>query len=314
MKKWIRIAAATLLVLIIGLAAAIGLKKAHSMYWNLSGKVDYMNNLVYSMNTRMKEVENTLGNIYEHYKFDYSWAEDRHLIAHAFGGVNGAVYTNSLEAFEANYALGHRVFEVDFDLTQPEQTLVATHDDEQWNKRTVNDPSVPFTYENFMNSKMDGQYTVLDYEDIINLMIQYPDIYIVTDTKYVDSPSIYLQFAQLIRCALFKDDTVLSRIIPQIYHTDMLGQIMQMYPFESVILTLYATVMTPQEVADFCRETGVGFVTAPMYGINQETLDLWNEQGLIVASHTSNDREETQELFSMGLDMMYTDFLTEEDF
>jgi len=39
------------------------------------------------------------------------------IIAHAAGAVNGRTYTNSLEAFEYNYAKGHRFFEVDFSWT-----------------------------------------------------------------------------------------------------------------------------------------------------------------------------------------------------
>jgi hypothetical protein len=34
-------------------------------------------------------------------------------VAHAFGAVDGHTYTNSLEAFQRNYARGFRVFEVD---------------------------------------------------------------------------------------------------------------------------------------------------------------------------------------------------------
>lgn len=51
------------------------------------------------------------------YTFDYSWMDAGQYVAHAFGGIGGDTYTNSLEAFEANYARGHRIFEVDMDYT-----------------------------------------------------------------------------------------------------------------------------------------------------------------------------------------------------
>ena len=44
---------------------------------------------------------------------EYTWSGDK-LIGHAFGGVNGDIYTNSLEAFELMYSKGLRTMEVDF--------------------------------------------------------------------------------------------------------------------------------------------------------------------------------------------------------
>lgn len=54
------------------------------------------------------------------------WQENR-LIAHAFGGVDGASYTNSYEAFITNYNRGYRLFEVDLVQTT-DGKLVARHD------------------------------------------------------------------------------------------------------------------------------------------------------------------------------------------
>ena len=51
-------------------------------------------------------------------------------IAHAGGQVNGATYTNSLEALEENYQAGFRAFEIDFSFTSDRQ-LVCLHDWEE---------------------------------------------------------------------------------------------------------------------------------------------------------------------------------------
>ena len=40
-----------------------------------------------------------------------------YMISHAMGGIDGTNYSNSLEAFQENYAEGHRIFEVDFEYT-----------------------------------------------------------------------------------------------------------------------------------------------------------------------------------------------------
>ncbi|OKP81736.1 hypothetical protein A3844_25475 [Paenibacillus helianthi] len=49
------------------------------------------------------------------------------IVAHAMGGINGHTYTNTLEAFAANYEQGSRIFEADLLLTTDEQ-LVARHE------------------------------------------------------------------------------------------------------------------------------------------------------------------------------------------
>lgn len=42
-------------------------------------------------------------------RFNYDWMKDNKYIAHAMGGIDKRVYTNSLDAFEFNYKLGYRV-------------------------------------------------------------------------------------------------------------------------------------------------------------------------------------------------------------
>ncbi len=294
-------------------------------YIALSQNADVLTAQVQELTTQVQEVSNEASALTEElnnlqlYTFDYSWTETvSPLIAHAFGGVDGTTYTNSLEAFLYNYELGHRVFEVDFFLTEPENTLVATHDDGHWRTQishiTSAIPQTEFTYVNFMNQKIYDKYTTMDYRGIIDLMIEYPDIRIVTDSKFTDQTSVYLQFSQLVKYAEETDPTVLDRIIPQIYNEEMLSVVMDVYPFQSVIFTLYQTAWTPQSVYNFCKATNVRFVTLHYGSVSSEVLALWDELGIVVAAHTSNDLEQTKTLFESGVDFMYTDFLTPDMF
>lgn len=129
-------------------------------------------------------------------KFDYSWAENNPYIAHAFGGILGDTYTNSYEAFLLNYQLGHRVFEVDFYITDDGKT-VAAHDNDYWSKNAtlpanlhtsgIDDATKEFTYDNFMSSLWYDKYHPIDLDTLIQILKEYPDVYIVTDTKYSDT-------------------------------------------------------------------------------------------------------------------------------
>ena len=69
-------------------------------------------------------------------RLDYSWAENTHLIAHAMGAIDGYDYTNSLEAFQFNYAKGFTVFEVDLSLSA-EGIPLAVRDWSQFNSMTA---------------------------------------------------------------------------------------------------------------------------------------------------------------------------------
>lgn len=246
------------------------------------------------------------------YDFDYSWMDGNKLVAHAMGGKGTKVYTNALEAFVYNYDLGHRVFEVDFDLTTDNKTI-CSHDEEWWRYITDNEDSdTEYSYENFKNTPLFTDYTPLDYMDLIDLMIEYPDIYIITDTKYEDELSVYKQFSQIVDYAKEKDEEVLKRMIPQIYSKQMLDYVMNVYEFPSMILTLYQMQWEAEDVAKYCMKSGIRFITVSSEVIDSEVIDLWKSMNIHVAVHTINETDEAQDFYEKGIDMIYTDFLEPE--
>ena len=314
-------------ILLCGMIAGgfLGLKKIYGLYWQLHDTVNqradytvaYFEELVQSSYLIERPWAARIENALQiPYSFDYSWVNSEGvtpLIAHALGGINGKVYTNSLEAFEANYALGHRVFEVDFDLTDDAYYLIASHDQQTWRETAGAPQDAPYTRENFLHPDFESGYTLLDYRDIVDLMSEYPDIYNVTDTKYTDRESVLLQFSQLVRYALLTHPEVLDRVVPQIYHESMLDWVMTVYPFKSVVFTLYATQWTPDSVYDFCERSGVRFVTMWSNIPSPELLESWERLGIITAAHTINDVDEAIRLLDTGVDMLYTDFLIPSD-
>lgn len=104
------------------------------------------------------------------------WTQDI-TIAHAFGGIDGVSYTNSLEAFRENYAKGHRTFEVDFSVTS-DGRLVCLHD---WGTAQKNGVTAggAASEEEFLAAKFAGKYTTLSLASLLALMKEYPDIWIV---------------------------------------------------------------------------------------------------------------------------------------
>lgn len=317
MKRMPRVGKLILLLLVLALLACgalLAARKVYSMYSGLSKKMDYANSLIYTIDEDVRNIRQTLSAEFSYGEFDYSWADAHHLVAHGFGGIDGFTYTNSLEAFAHNYALGHRVFEVDFDIVPDTFTMIASHGDSMWREQAGLDESVAYTHDNFMSSRIYGQYTPLDVSGVIDLMVEYPDIYIVTDTKHRDKASVYLQFSQLVKCAQAKDPSVLDRIIPQIYNENMLGWVMSAHPFKSVIYTIYAAGSNPRTTRDFCARSGIRFLTAPAEWINPDTVGAWKELGITIAAHTVNDPQQAMQFAELGVDVLYTDTMIPGDF
>ena len=279
---------------------------------------DYVRNMYhdaldYVAKTTTKSLERTIkeNKIITYHDFDYSWVNGQKTVMHAFGSIEDNDYTNSLEAFQYNYSRGSRIFEVDLRLTD-DYKLVCCHDADDWRKMSgIEDGD--FNYDIFMNSSLFGKYTVIDIKDLLKIMDQHKDIYIITDTKDYDEDLCYVEFQTIVNNALEINPEVLDRIIPQIYTENMVQNIMEIYPFKSVIFTLYQIEWSPESVASFCSESGVGLITVNYQNIEENTIDLWRSFGITIAVHTVNSKEEALKYFNSGVSLIYTDDLIDSD-
>lgn len=274
--------------------------------------------ILYQLQTSSRDLRNTmllndqqmddfLIDHQQHYTFDDSWVEKAGpLAAHALGGIDGETYTNSLDAFEFNYAQGYRVFEVDFDFTE-EYSLVGSHGMENWKQMTGG--NLPFTLQNVLNTPLHGKYQAVDYRKIIDLMAEHPDMYVITDIKTNDYVDVMLVFSTLVKYASEHAPQVLNRIIPQIYQMEMLDWVMSIHPFRSVIFTLYRANWTREQLVEFCRASGVGILTIHYGGLTDELLQEWSENGIRIGAYTLNDEATAHALLEKGADLIYTDFL-----
>lgn len=252
----------------------------------------------------------------DNFPFDYSWTMYPY-IAHAMGGIDGTSYTNSLEAFLLNYENGHRVFEVDLSLTSDNE-LVAIHD---WSQEmTIGICEFPLTEEQigqplsaaeFKELKIKGQYTPLSFEDIVELMDSFPDIYIVTDTKETETAYVTEQFQYIIDKTSEVDPALLDRIIPQIYNEDMYDCIMDLYDWNSIIYTLYnqGSEFSALEVVDFSRQNGIRVITTFSGRADSLMLKDLLDSNCLIYMHPYNSLEDIEPLKEAGIHGFYTDFL-----
>lgn len=104
------------------------------------------------------------------------------LIAHAGGGIEGFVYTNSREALEKSIADGYRYIEFDLVLTA-DSVLVAAHDWEEFNSITGlehNGDTAP-AFSDFLQRRIYNRYTPLSAQDINAVFESDTTLILVTD-------------------------------------------------------------------------------------------------------------------------------------
>lgn len=90
----------------------------------------------------------------------------------------------------------------------------------------------------------------------------------------------------------------------------MLDDIMAIYPWKSVIYTLYANPSwTAENVLEFADQSGVKFITIPAGFVAEGLPESWQSSDLKIAVHTINQLDSVEKLRSFGVSVFYTDFL-----
>lgn len=232
------------------------------------------------------------------------WLDLPPLVAHAGGGVrrklSNETYRDSVEAFLQNYELGHRVFEFDFYLDK-DDNLIVEHGER------LNPESGELPYRTDMAS----------VKEIIQLLYEHKDAYIITDTKITyDEESILSQFEQLRDAARRVDEDILDRIIPQIYNQPMLPIVLSTYDYKDIIYTLYSSPDSNEDVIKFVMaNTKIRAVTC--HGDREKVGYLApkiGEMGLRFYVHTFNTYTDFVDWAKLGVTGWYTDFLTPSDY
>jgi len=106
------------------------------------------------------------------------------LIAHAGGGIDGHIYTNSREAVENSIEKGYLFIELDLILSKDEK-IVAAHDWKHFYKIAdlplVSGEPQALLLEEFKAQKIHGKYATLAYDDIVGFLEKYESMILVTD-------------------------------------------------------------------------------------------------------------------------------------
>lgn len=252
------------------------------------------------------------------YVNNYTWSGSK-TIGHSFGSIDGNEYTGAYEAFEYYYNLGQRTFEVDLILTEDGE-VVLKHD---WDssEQGMNSGMTDSTKEEFLNTPILGKYTSLCMEDLLHIMKQYSDIWIVTDTKYTDIPNIQKEFDKIMEYVDANDCiSILDRFIVQIYNDEMYYFMRNRYAFSNYILTLYLYdgwfvdyEKGLSKICRFCVNNDIKIITMEEKRYNSVAQKIVDSYNLQLYLHTIDDLDKAKEYIGYGVDGIYTNLLVKLD-
>ncbi len=237
----------------------------------------------------------------------YEWTEYE-LIAHALGVIDDETYTNSIEAFEESYNNGHRLFEVDISITS-DNKLVARHG---WEDDLGQGITKAVNYKEFMNTLYHDKYNPVDFETVLNLLDEYPDIYMVLDGK-VESPKdvevLYEAIGEEIEGI---NKNIQHRLIPQMFYEEDL-EVIRSYGFHDLVYVVGREEYTAESIAEFGEENDVRVVSLSRKRITPELVERLKESGILVYMYTLNDEDEMREYLDIGVQGFFTDFVISFD-
>lgn len=226
------------------------------------------------------------------------------LIRHACGSIGTLAYTNSKEAMENSLETGNRLIEVDFLLTT-DGHLVCAH---KW--RDIFSNGKAGTLESFLKRDI-PKYTQLTASNILGYMQEYPDLYIVVDTKEKDLCQVVSLLVELA-----SDPDTIERLIIQTYWPGEKEKLMELYPFprENILFTAYkfGEERIP-EILQLCLDEDIPVVTTPWNRWDQETVAEFSRAGIVVFEHTVNTTDDLSDSLNRGVHGIYTDSLQWED-
>ncbi|WP_066500562.1 sulfatase-like hydrolase/transferase [Abyssisolibacter fermentans] len=251
---------------------------------NLSNYILKNNLIISDLNLNDKDYENCN-------------AKKEKLIAHAGGRLDGNTYTNCLEALNKSYDNQHRLIEVDFEWTT-DGKLVCLHSWDGFVKKFFGKTSKKYSYDEFKNFKMMNGWHQLTIEDIAKWLREHKDARIVTDVKADNIKALKIIKEQ------YPD--VLDNIIPQIYHIEEYIKVQEL-GYKDIILTLYMSNYSDEQIIDFVTRHDVYAITMPIDKAKTQLPKKLDEVNVFSYTHTVNEVSELEEFYKYGIDGFYTD-------
>ena len=248
---------------------------------------------------------------------EFNW-ENYNIITHALGGLDGYTYLNSRESFINHYDKGCRFFEVDLSQTS-DGVWVCRHNWKEPMGQWEGDKKKVLSAEEFLNTPIYGKYTPMSFEDLLKLLVEYPDAFVTIDSKqysvrnYQRTLEDYAQYREIaINAGL---EHTLGQIIPELYNSAMYSGTMLVYKFPAYLYSLWQeySIEELNDIADFCQANQIQAVSLYCEYWSEDVQKIFDERDILVYIYTINDEEKAREYVKAGAKGVCTDTLISEN-
>ena len=229
-----------------------------------------------------------------------TWYKNNKIIVHATGMIDSLTYTNSKESIEHSINNGAKIIEVDFGYTS-DGHIVCYH-----MPSDVHITATSFTLDEFLHYKIQGKYTPITLNNIIEYMKSNPELYISIDTKHDKLTELIKDITMLCH-----DENILNRFIIQCFYPGEKEQIAKIYDFpeENYMFAPYKYSTNPYTALKVCYEENFHVLAAPVGAYSEEMLKLMASKNIYVYLHTVNRIDILEELFRQGTHGVYSDYI-----
>ena len=226
-------------------------------------------------------------------------------VAHAGGSPHGLLqtvpYSNSRDAFEMSYANGFRVYEFDL-LVLADGEIIVAHDYHEEHFGLIEGTFPELTRPELEGRLYDDQFEVMFAEDLIQLMVDHPDIWVILDTKW-DHEYVAQQLV-----AMSPGPEVTDRLVPHLGSHEQTQALQAIYPFPEQMIAVYRwRAEEDAEILERQQQYGVDNVMMWWnWRWSEETQVALEAAGMNVWVHTPHEPELIESFLDRGVGV-YTD-------
>ena len=237
-----------------------------------------------------------------------AWYTKYHVIAHSGGGIDGDIFTNSLEAWELSYERGVRIIDADLRFSSDGQVVLRHKWSDYMGEDYENDKK-PMDHDSFMKGRIMGRYTPMDLQSMLDFMVSHEDVYVSCDAK-CDIEGIYEQMLNKIR--EMDADDIQERIIVSSYDYEDISVIKDKFSFSNFSIRQYPRHKHDySELAGYCVENKIPVVMIWRDFLDDEGLDILTDNGLTVWVAVIDDVNDIEG--SRGISGVVSNSLSESD-
>ncbi len=228
------------------------------------------------------------------------------IVAHGGGAYLGYETTNSVEALKHSIQSGYKMIELDMDLSK-DRRIIMIHD---WDRTAVHyfgrNFNKKITLNKFLKLSIHGQFEVLTFDKLADILDKHPEVRIITDTKG-DNLELLSEIAE-------SYPGLVDRIVPQIYDYEQWSKVKEL-GFQDIILTLYAMANpNSEELLSFARDKNLYALTMPDYMAEKGLCSELSQKGIRVYVHPISDYEEALQFMEEGAWGIYSGTLLLAEF